>query len=94
VRRALSSNPSKREGRTARVLMLHPLFTDMAQFLCPEVARFMSPIELGHSDASFLFSHRLSMAYDSSKARLCGADNPSSFDTTTLFDSSDHLVLS
>ena len=76
------------------MLMLHPLFTDMAQFLYPEVARFMSPIELGHSDASFLFSHRPSMAYDGSKARLCSPDNPSSFDTTTPSDSSAHLVLS
>jgi hypothetical protein len=30
------------------VPMLRPLFIDMAQFLYPEVARFMSPIELGH----------------------------------------------
>jgi hypothetical protein len=78
----------------AHALMLHPLFTDIAQFLCPEVARFMSPIELGHSNASFLFPYRLSMAYDSSKACLCRSDNPSSFDTTTLSDSSGHLVLS
>jgi hypothetical protein len=30
--------------------MLRPLFIDMAQFLYPKVARFMSPIELGQSE--------------------------------------------
>ncbi|KAF8493914.1 hypothetical protein F5888DRAFT_1720043 [Russula emetica] len=71
---------------------LNPEYIVSTDSLYPEVARFMLPIELGHSDASILFSHRLSMAYDSSKARLCSPDNPSSFDTTTLSDSS-HLVL-
>ena len=66
------------------MLMLNPLFTVMAQFLCPEVARFMSPIELGHSDAPLLLLHRSSMAYDRSKTHLWSPDNPLSFDTTTL----------
>ena len=39
----------KHEGGTACLPMLRPLFIDMAQFLQPNVARFMSLIELGHS---------------------------------------------
>ena len=58
--------------------MLRPLFIDMAQFLHPKVARFMSPIELGHSKCDLpLFAASILWRMVAQRlARLCGPENP------------------